>query len=124
ERRSIVKASLMRATLHLLTADDFLAFRGTFQPVLSSALEAVIKQRGVTVDIAPLVEAARTFMHTQPRSFAEITTLLTGMLPDGDPGAMRYSVRTHLPMVQVPTATTWAYPGNPKFALAEDWLAT
>ena len=25
-------------------------------------------------------------------------------------------------MIQVPTETVWSYPGNPKFALAEDWL--
>jgi Winged helix DNA-binding domain len=27
-------------------------------------------------------------------------------------------------MVQVPTQTTWSYPGNPKFTLAETWLDT
>ena len=35
---------------------------------------------------------------------------------------MRYTVRTHLPLVQVPTNTRWSFPGNPRFTLAEDWL--
>ena len=60
----------------------------------------------------------------QPRSFAELTTLLTGLVPDGDPGAMRYAVRTHLPLIQVPVAKTWSYPGNPQFTLADGWLGT
>ena len=37
---------------------------------------------------------------------------------------MRYVVRTHLPMVQVPVEGGWSYPGQPRFALAEQWLDT
>ena len=58
----------------------------------------------------------------EPRSFADITALFKQLEPDGDPGAMRYAVRTHLPLVQVPTATRWSFPGNPRFTLAETWL--
>jgi hypothetical protein len=72
--------------------------------------------------VAKLVDAAREFMRTQPRSFAELTTLLTSLVPDGDPGAMRYAVRTHLPLIQVPIQKAWSYPGNPRFTLADDWL--
>ncbi len=123
QRRAVVKASLMRDTLHLCTRDDFLALRGALQPVLSAALAQILRDRGLPdLDVDPLVDAARTFMHTQPRSFAELTTLLTGLHPDTDAGAMRYAVRTHLPMIQVPVDKAWSYPGNPKFALAEDWL--
>jgi hypothetical protein len=43
-------------------------------------------------------------------------------MPDTDVGAMRYTVRTHLPLVQVPVSSGWSYPGNPKFTLAETWL--
>jgi len=43
-------------------------------------------------------------------------------VPGGDVGAMRYTVRTHLPLVQVPINSGWSYPGNPKFTLAETWL--
>jgi Winged helix DNA-binding domain len=42
--------------------------------------------------------------------------------PEMDVGAMRYGVRTHLPLVQVPISSGWSYPGNPKFTLAEHWL--
>jgi len=124
EARQIVKATFLRGTLHLLTARDYLQFRATLQPVLTNALEAVLKGRGAGVDVLRLVAAAREFMLAQPRSFAEITTLLTGLVPDGDPGAMRYAVRTHLPMIQVPIQKGWSYPGNPRFTLAAEWLGT
>ena len=124
EHKRIVKATFLRATLHLITADDYLKFRATLQPVLTSALAAIVKERGASVDVSKLVDAVREFMRDQPRSFAEITTLLTGLVPDGDPGAMRYAVRTHLPMVQVPIPTGWSYPGNPQFTPARAWLGT
>jgi hypothetical protein len=124
DHRDIVKATFVRGTLHLLTAADYLTFRATLQPVLTNALAEVMKGRGAAPDVPLLVSAAREFMREQPRSFAEITTLLTGLVTDGDPGGMRYAVRTHLPMIQVPVETTWSYPGNPRFALADDWLGT
>jgi hypothetical protein len=37
---------------------------------------------------------------------------------------MGYAVRTHLPLVQVPDATRWGYPGAASFAVAETWLGT
>ncbi|MCC6801463.1 MAG: AlkZ family DNA glycosylase, partial [Anaerolineae bacterium] len=42
--------------------------------------------------------------------------------PDIDIGSIRYTVRTHLPLVQVPVATGWSYPGSPQFTLADAWL--
>src|SRR4051812_19958930 len=39
EDHSVIKATLMRATLHLFTAEDYLRFRATLQPVLTNAIE-------------------------------------------------------------------------------------
>jgi hypothetical protein len=124
EHKRIIKATFLRGTLHLLTARDYLKFRATLQPVLTSALDGIVKQRGAQVDVPRLVEAVRAFMLERPCSFAQITTLLKGLVHDGDPGAMRYAVRTHLPMVQVPIQKGWSFPGNPEFTLADAWLGT
>lgn len=48
--------------------------------------------------------------------------MVTELMPDRDAGTLRYAVRTHLPLVQVPIETGWSYPGNPRFALADAWL--
>src|SRR5688572_17077029 len=37
EDRSVIKATLMRSTLHLFTVADYLRFRATLQPVLTGA---------------------------------------------------------------------------------------
>jgi hypothetical protein len=121
--RIVVKATTMRATLHLLTAEDYLRFRATFQPMLTYAGRSIAKRRGGnTIDVPALLALAREYIAEQPRTFEEISAMLAERLPDHDIGALRYTVRTHLPMVQVPIATGWSYPGNPQFALAEAWL--
>ena len=123
ENRTVVKATAMRATLHLLTAEDYLRFRATLQPMLTYAGRSIAKRRGGnTIDVPALLALAREYIAEQPRTFEEISAMLAERLPDHDIGALRYTVRTHLPMVQVPTDTRWSYPGNPQFALAESWL--
>ncbi|HEX2177905.1 MAG TPA: winged helix DNA-binding domain-containing protein [Actinomycetota bacterium] len=120
--RTVVKATMMRGTLHLTTAEDYLDFRGTLQPLLTAASESISRGRAGQLNVPALVAAAREFLEDSHRSFAEISTHLAGLHPGTDVGAMRYAVRTHLPLVQVPVPRAWGYPGNPKFALAEDWL--
>ena len=122
ENRNVVKATLMRATLHLCTTDDYLWLRPTLQSVLTSASESIVKQRGEELDIAELITVSRNFMANQPRTFAELSAMLTELHPDIDVGAMRYTVRTHLPMVQVPITTGWSYPSTPQFTPADVWL--
>ncbi|MEO8395125.1 MAG: winged helix DNA-binding domain-containing protein [Chloroflexota bacterium] len=118
----IVKATWIRATLHLLSAADYALFRATLQPVLEGASAEIAKRRGGDFDIPYVLTTARAFIAETPRTFAEITTMLEALLPDVDVGSMRYTVRTHVPMVQVPTSTTWSYPGNPQFTLADSWI--
>jgi len=122
ENRTVVKATMMRATLHLCSAEDYLRFRTTLQPMLGEARETIIKQRGSDFDRDKLLVAARKFIGEKPRKFAEISEWASELLPDQDVGAMRYTIRTHLPMVQVPISGGWSYSSKPEFTLAESWL--
>src|SRR5258707_119627 len=45
ESRRAVKATMMRGTLHLATAEDYLLLRGALQPALTRGWEAVTKDR-------------------------------------------------------------------------------
>jgi len=122
EGRKVVKATLMRATLHLCTAEDYLRFRTALKPVLIGAASAIAKQRSRDFDLDKLLKAARKFIDEKPRTFAEISEMVTELMPNQDVGVMRYSVRTHIPMVQVPITTGWSYPNKPEFTLAEEWI--
>lgn len=121
DARKIVKATFIRATLHLVTAEDYLRFRTTLQPLLAGAASAIAKDRG-EFNLDKVLKAARAYLAEKPRTFADISDRLAELLPDVDVGAMRYTVRTHIPLVQVPIATGWSYPSKPEFTLAESWL--
>lgn len=121
DARKVVKATFNRATLHLVTAEDYLRFRTTLQPLLASAASSIAKDRG-EFDLDKVLKAARAYLAEKPRTFADLSDMLAELLPDVDVGAMRYSVRTHIPLVQVPIATGWSYPSKPEFTLAESWL--
>src|SRR5205807_33923 len=120
--RRVVKATMMRATLHLVSADDYRRFRATIQPVLGAAAAAIARERHAHLDTGALLQATRAFLEDGPRTFADISAMLAEAFPDGDVRANRYAVRTHLPLVQVPTDSRWAFPGQPSFALADEWL--
>lgn len=122
ETRQIVKATSLRATLHLLTRADYLHYHGAIQPALNKGRDSVLKQRDADFDEGRILKLARDFIGEQPRTFAEISAMLSDAYPDVDLGAMRYTVRTQLALVQVPIATGWSYSGKPQFALAEQWL--
>ena len=122
EERTIVKATFLRATLHLVTGRDYLRLRSTLQPALENAAESIARRRGESFDVEQVLAEAQRYIAAEPRTFADISAMLTGRFPEVDLGPMRYTVRTHLPLIQVPINSGWSYPGNPRFTLAESWL--
>src|SRR5215467_7266690 len=44
EDRTVIKTTFIRATLHLLTAADYIQFRTAIQPALAHAQEAIVKR--------------------------------------------------------------------------------
>jgi hypothetical protein len=120
--REVVRSTLMRGTLHLMGAADYLSLRGTLQPALSAGMRAVLRDRAKGLDIAAIVAAARRSFLERPRTFTELRAGLMGVFPDADERAMGYLVRTHLPLVIVTDDSEWGFPSDPNFADAEAWL--
>ncbi|EYF02659.1 winged helix DNA-binding domain-containing protein [Chondromyces apiculatus] len=120
--RTLVRGTLMRATLHLVSARDYRRFRLGFQPLLTQGMQGVLRERATALDIDRLVAEAQAFFEEQPRTFEDLRDHLVGLFPGGDERAMGFAVRMHLPLVMVPTDDTWGYPANADFAVATSWL--
>lgn len=120
--RQIVRATLMRATLHLMSARDYLQFRASLQPVLSAGMRSVLGDRVHGFDLPAMLAAAHECFQEQPRTFTELRAALMAVYPDADERAMGYTVRTHLPLVIAPDQSEWGFPADPRFTLAEPWL--
>jgi hypothetical protein len=123
DRRDIVRGTLMRGTLHLVSRKDYLAFRPVMQSALTAGMQAILRERAITLDVDRLVSAAREYFGAEPRTFAELRDHLMTLFPKADERAMGYAVRMHLPLVQTPQAgSPWAFPASSDFAVAESWL--
>ena len=121
--RRIVRATLMRATLHLAGAADYAALRNTLQPVLLAAMAAV-RGRDAGLDVERVVPLARKLLDERARTFNELRPLLLEAFPKADERALGYAVRMHLPLAMVPTGDRWSFPGDAAFAPADSWLET
>jgi hypothetical protein len=106
ERRRIVRATLMRTTIHMLTARDFLALAPVWrarrrEQLGPGALAAEGEVRAALADGAPTHAELRRRVGTE---------IYSGRF--GSP----------LPLVHLPPAGTWLYYGRVRLADAESWL--
>jgi len=121
EKRELVRGTMMRATLHLMSRRDYIAFRAPLQPMLTKGMSAVLRNRA-DFDLDTVLRDSRAFFDHEPRTFDELRKHLLQLHPKFDERAMGYGVRMHLPLLMVPDNSTWSWPANSKFAVAETWL--
>lgn len=122
EQRQVVRATMMRSTLHLMTAQDYALLRPVLQPALTRAMHAFFGAPAKSIDVERIVAAARAYIQEEPRTFVQIRARLSELFPDIDPALLAYAVRTHLPLVQVPPGGVWGFTGSPAHAEASTWL--
>lgn len=122
QAKALVRGTLMRGTIHLVSAGDYAAFRRTLQPVLDRGLSA-LGDRAEGLDEARVLPVARELLAERPRTFSELRGLLQERFPEMHERALGHVVRMRLPLVMMPIDHPWAFPANADFALAESWLA-
>jgi hypothetical protein len=121
QAKTLVRGTLMRGTIHLVSASDYAAFRQTLQPVLDRGLSA-LGDRAEGLDEARVLSAARELLAERPRTFGELRGLLQEQFPEMHERALGFLTRMRLPLVMTPADHPWAFPANADFALAESWL--
>lgn len=117
EEQRVVRAALMRSTLHLMAAEDYPLLWPAIQPALARAMNSFFGKQARGLDVERLVAVARERLAEGPKTSAELRAVLSEVEPDRDPAALAYAVRSHLPLVQVPPGGTWRSGGSPAYAL-------
>ncbi|WP_112239206.1 winged helix DNA-binding domain-containing protein [Kribbella monticola] len=117
-RRELVKATLMRFTLHVVHAEDHLPMHKAMQPSLRTRLgDARYTEAGLTRDDADAVIAKLLEFLAEPRSNAEIEAWLQDQI-DGPPKSMWWALRAFMPVLHSPTGGPWAFGYRPTYRAA------
>jgi hypothetical protein len=122
--RSLVRMTLMRGTIHMVTREDALRL----QPHYREMLEKIPFRPGfffgatVGMDIEEVREGAWSLFGPTPLKTSAIREWAKRTWPDRDPGAIAQAVYYLLPVVQVPPRGKWKQNNRPQWALTETWI--
>jgi hypothetical protein len=120
--RAVVRAHLMRNTVHLITAQDFARFRPLYQPMMERALAGHFGRNLAGVDLAELASVAAGLLGRTALTRVQLAAALAPRWPDHEPASLAYAASHLLPLVQVPPRGLWKQAGPAAFMLAEAWL--
>jgi hypothetical protein len=120
--RIVVRANLMRNTVHLVTAEDYICFRPLFQPLMERALAGHFGQNLGDIDLNDLQAVARDVLADQPLTRTQLAERLSPRWPDHDPASLAYAATHLLHLVQVPPRGLWGQSGQATWFLAAAWL--
>jgi Winged helix DNA-binding domain len=124
-RRRVVKATLMRRTLHLVSARDYLAYGGIYRASMMRELERQLTALGEELDVVEAGERLAA-LADEPRARPELLALLG--LPklrvgDRSPWLLWYGLSAYAGLVNGPESSVWrSHTAGGTFVRARTWL--
>jgi hypothetical protein len=123
EERRAVRMTLLRGTLHLVTACDAIGLRALVQPGIERVIYGSSPLRNAvdSVDMEELFAALRGWLEERPRKRAELVKEIAERWPDADADALGYAMYA-VPTVQVTPRGLWRRSGGQAFTTVQAWL--
>lgn len=120
----LVRANLLRATVHLVTRRQFLTWRQALQPTLQRAVKQYCRGLLDRVDEAELLDAGRDLLARHDGlTRAQIGRGLHPRFSHAEPADLGFAIRMLLPVVEKPAPSSWNAVGT-RYVLADqvmDW---
>jgi hypothetical protein len=122
-KRAVRAPSMLRTTIHLLTARDWLRLRPVLQIVQEQGFRGSPFFRNLEgLDLDEVCAEGRRLLDERPRSGNDLGKALAERWPGRDPASLGYAVRSRVPVVQLPPRGLWGKRGGPVLASGETWL--
>jgi hypothetical protein len=125
-RRQVVKATLMRTTLHLVTAEDYLAYAGIYRERRIAELQRQLANLGEEADFAEDGARLAALAAEEPRTRPELLAALGRprlRIEDRRPWLVWYGLVAYAGLVNGPSSSVWrANTAGGTFVPAHAWL--
>ncbi|MBF6172777.1 AlkZ family DNA glycosylase [Nocardia blacklockiae] len=124
--RSLVRITLMRGTIHLVTAADAVRIAPHIQPELEKVPFRKGFNYGAMVGLDPetVRRSGEQALGDEPMSAADLSVRAAAEFPDRDPGAVVQTWLYQLPVLQTPPRGLWKNNSRPVWSRIEPWLGT
>jgi hypothetical protein len=120
--KKVVRGTLMRGTLHLVSTPDYLLFRPVLAEFLRASISGVLRDRAKELDIEGTVAESKKWFTKNSGTFEALRDYFIEKYPGGDARALAFAARCSLPLLQLPTDAPWAFPASAEFVLSQKWL--
>ena len=117
--REVVRLTLMRATVHLVTPRDAALLRPLMQPVIERSHNGAFGRRMGGADPGELARAVPELLAGEPLTAREVARALVERGIGEDVEAIANAVRAYAPVVQVPPRGVWGAGGKARYATLE-----
>ena len=123
ERRELVRMTLFRGTLHLVSARDASSLRPLIQPVVERMTQSqrAFREASDGLDLDELRSTLRSLLEERPRTRAELVEAVGDRYRGRDVASLGLAMY-HLPTVQVTPRGLWRRGGASAFATLDGWL--
>jgi hypothetical protein len=114
ERRTVVRATVMRGTIHMVTARDYANFAPATLPMVQRLYRSSLRDRKPVEDVRRLTARALAYAE-EPRSGAEMRDFLGGE-------DAWWRIRREAHFVNAPGDEPWSFSRRRRFVAASAWL--
>ena len=119
QHRHAVQATLMRSTIHIVSARDFPLFAAAIRGPRREWWRRIQRRQLEGIDMEEVARRAREFLADGPRRARELDEFLQR---EGYPRIAASSVGMWVDLVRVPPSGTWEHRRADLYGLAEDWV--
>ena len=118
-QRRAIQATLMRSTIHIVSADDFPLFAAAIRGPRREWWSRIQRRQLEGIDMEEVARRVREFLRNGPRRARELDDFLRA---EGFPRIAASGVGMWVDLVRVPPSGTWEQRRADLYGLAEDWV--
>lgn len=117
---TVVKAPLMRVTLHAVAIEDYPAFHEAMLPILRAARlnDRRFRSTGMSIPDADALVPRLVEFTAVPRTKSDIEHMLEDHLGVAPERGLWWALRTYAPLIHTPTGAPWSFGTQPSYLAA------